>query len=370
MHRLRGLHSGVPGECDLRRGRPAGQPAGLHQAECRAGAGRRLEEHHQAQAGAAGRRGMEGQDRQDRGVDPLSAAPAIVETDALIVGAGPVGLFQAFQLGLLEIGCHIVDALPRAGGQCVELYGDKPIYDIPGTPLTTGRGLVDSLLQQVAPFRPAFRFGEQVATLARQPDGRLQLGTTGGTSFLARTVFIAAGVGAFVPKRIPLEGIERLEGSRLFYHPESLERFAGQSVVVLGGDQAALDTALRLGAAARQVTLVHRRDVFQADDATLATLRERIAAGAIELRIGQPAGFDDGVLRLATPEAQTLELTFDALVGCLGISPRLGPIADWGLALERKQLPVDTEQYQTQEPGVFAVGDINTYPGKKKLIVC
>ena len=149
-----------------------------------------------------------------------------VETDALIIGAGPVGLFQAFQLGLLEISCHIVDALPRAGGQCVELYGDKPIYDIPGTPMTTGRGLAESLLQQIAPFKPQFHFGEQIATLARQQDGRLLLATSRGSSFLAKTVFIAAGVGAFVPKRIAVEGIERLEGTRLFYHPDTLDRFA------------------------------------------------------------------------------------------------------------------------------------------------
>jgi thioredoxin reductase (NADPH) len=152
---------------------------------------------------------------------------APIETDALIIGAGPIGLFQAFQLGLLEIASHIVDALPRAGGQCVELYGDKPIYDIPGTPYATGRGLVDSLLQQVAPLGPTFHFGEQVATLQAQADGRWLLGTSAGKSFLAKTVFIAAGVGAFVPKRIALEGIERFEGTRLFYHPDSLERFVG-----------------------------------------------------------------------------------------------------------------------------------------------
>ena len=293
-----------------------------------------------------------------------------VETDALIIGAGPVGLFQAFQLGLLEISCHIVDALPRAGGQCVELYGDKPIYDIPGTPLTTGRGLAESLLQQIAPFKPQFHFGEQIATLARQDDGRLLLATSRGSSFLAKTVFIAAGVGAFVPKRIAVEGIERLEGTRLFYHPDTLDRFAGLSLIVHGGDEAALDTALALAPLAKKVTLLHRRDVFQADEATVRTLRERIAAGAIHLQIGQPVGFDDTQLQVATPDAQTVALPFDALIGCLGISPRLGPVAEWGLALERKQVPVDTEKFETRERGVFAVGDINTYPGKKKLIVC
>ncbi len=313
---------------------------------------------------------MERQDRQDLGVGALSATDSPTETDALIVGAGPVGLFQAFQLGLLEVSSHIVDALPHAGGQCAELYGDKPIYDIPGTPYATGRGLIESLLRQVAPLKPRFHLGEQVATLQRQPDGRLLLGTSAGNSFLAKTVFIAAGVGAFVPKRIALDGIERFEGTRLFYHPESLERFAGQTVVVNGGDDTALDSALALVGIARQVTLVHRRDGFQAEDDTVARLRTAVADGALNLVVGQIAGFDGETLMLAAPDASSVALPLDALVACLGISPRLGPIADWGLELQRKQVPVDTEKYETRERGVFAIGDINTYPGKKKLIVC
>lgn len=312
---------------------------------------------------------MERQDRQDFGARALSAQ-APIETDALIIGAGPVGLFQAFQLGLLEISFHIVDALPRAGGQCVELYGDKPIYDIPGTPVTTGRGLSESLVQQIAPFKPHFHFGEQVATLARQDDGRLLLTTSRNTAFLARTVFIAAGVGAFVPKRIAVEGIEELEGTKLFYHPDALDRFAGQRVVVNGGDDAALETALALVPFARHVTLLHRRDVFQAEDANVAALRTHVAARSIQLAIGQPSAFDDAHLQIITPDAQTVSVPFDALIGCLGISPRLGAIAEWGLELVRKQIPVDTEKFETRERGVFAVGDINTYPGKKKLIVC
>ncbi len=315
---------------------------------------------------------MEGQDRQDLGAGALTTPQIPIETDALIIGAGPVGLFQAFQLGLLEISCHIVDALPHAGGQCTELYGDKPIYDIPGTPGTTGRGLVESLLKQLAPFKPRFHLDEQIETLARQEDGRFLLATRHGRRFVARTVFIAAGVGAFVPKRIAVEGIEPLEGSKLFYHPApaALARFAGQAVVVNGGDDAALDTALALAGIAAQVTLVHRRDVFQAEEATVAALRERVAAGTIRLAVGQPAAVDDAGLTIVTPEARKVALPFDALIACLGISPRLGPIANWGLELVRKQIPVDTEKYETQERGIFAVGDINTYPGKKKLIVC
>ena len=313
---------------------------------------------------------MEGQGRQDLGAGALSQSPAPIETDALIIGAGPVGLFQAFQLGLLEISCHIVDALPAAGGQCVALYGHKPIYDIPGTPVTSGRELAQSLLAQVAPFKPVFHFGEQVATLERQADQRLLLGTSAGHRFLAKTVFIAAGVGAFVPKRIALDDIGRFEGRSLFYHPDSLDRFVGQAVVVNGGDDTALETAIALTAIARQVTLVHRRDGFQADEATVAAMRALVAEGRLGFQVGQPSGFDGQTLRIATPDASTVELPLDALVACLGISPRLGPIADWGFELERKQVPVDTEKYQTREAGVFAVGDINTYPGKKKLIVC
>lgn len=298
----------------------------------------------------------------------MSSTP--IETDALIIGAGPVGLFQAFQLGLLEIPCHIVDALPAAGGQCVALYGDKPIYDIPGTPITSGHELAQSLLKQVAPLKPTFHFGEQLATLERQADDRFLLSTSKGTTFLAKTVFIAAGVGAFVPKQIAIEGLAQFEGTQLFYHPETLSNFAGQSVVVNGGDDVALDTATQLVDIARHVTLLHRRDGFQASEPTVARFRALVADGKLGFRVGQPTAFDGQRLQVTTPDAQTVDLPLDALIACLGISPRLGPIADWGLALERKQIPVDTAKFETRERGVFAVGDINTYPGKKKLIVC
>jgi len=252
----------------------------------------------------------------------------------------------------------------------VKLYGDKPIYDIPGTPRTSGRGLAEALLAQIAPFKPQFHFGEQVATLAREPDDRLRLTTSAGKAFLAKTVFIAAGVGAFVPKHIALDDIARFEGTRVFHHPESLDRFAGQTVVVNGGDDSALETALSLAAIAKQVTLLHRRDGFQADEALVARMRAAVAEGRMHFVVGQPAAFDGSRLQVTTPDAQTLDVPVDALVACLGISPRLGPIADWGLELERKQVPVDTEKFETRERGVFAVGDINTYPGKRKLIVC
>lgn len=299
-----------------------------------------------------------------------SSSPTPVQTDALIIGAGPVGLFQAFQLGLLEIGCHIVDALPHAGGQCVELYGHKPIYDIPGTPATTGRALADALLQQIAPFKVPMHLGTQIDSLTREPDGRWHARTAAGQRFVARTVFIAAGVGAFVPKKLSLEGASAFEGRQLFYHPNDLQQFAGQRVVVQGGEEAAVEAALGLVGVAAEVSLLHRRDAFRGDDATVARLRAQIDTGAIRLVIGQPSAFDGRTLSVITPEDQALALALDALVVCQGISPRLGPIADWGLALERKQIPVDSARFQTTEPGLFAVGDINTYPGKRKLIVC
>ena len=298
------------------------------------------------------------------------SARAPIETDALIIGAGPIGLFQAFQLGLLEISCHIVDTLPHPGGQCAELYGSKPLYDIPGTPATTGNGLVDALLSQVAPFKPTMHLGEQIATLAREPDGRWRLGTDRGSDFLAKTVFIAAGVGAFVPRRVTIDGIETFEGSKLFYHPADLSRFAGQSVVVQGGDDAALNTALALVGQAAHVTLLHRRDGFQADPTLVAALRAHVANGTLSFVVGQPSGFDGSELEVTLPDTRIVSRPIDALIACLGISPRLGPIAEWGLELERKQVPVDTEKFETRAPGVFAVGDINTYPGKRKLIVC
>ncbi|MBC7392778.1 MAG: NAD(P)/FAD-dependent oxidoreductase, partial [Variovorax sp.] len=249
---------------------------------------------------------MERQDRQDRGAGALTTLGTPIETDALIIGAGPVGLFQAFQLGLLEISCHIVDALPAAGGQCVALYADKPLYDIPGTPVTSGRQLAQSMLQQVAPFKPEFHFGEQVATLERQADNRFLLSTSNGTAFLAKTVFVAGGVGAFVPKRIAIDGIAQFEGTRLFYHPESLTGFAGKMVVVNGGDDVALDTAIRLIDIAQRVTLLHRRDGFQAEEATVARFRMLVADGKLGFSVGQPTAFDEHRLQITTPDAQTV----------------------------------------------------------------
>ncbi|MBI5279114.1 MAG: NAD(P)/FAD-dependent oxidoreductase [Burkholderiales bacterium] len=299
----------------------------------------------------------------------------LTETDSVIVGAGPVGLFQVFQLGLQEIAAHVVDALPCAGGQCVELYGDKPIYDIPGIKVCTGRELVERLLDQLQPFKPQFHFSEVVSSVERQPDGRLLVGTSGGSQFLTKTLFIAAGVGAFLPRKLKVDGIDAYEGRGLFYRiPEGVD-VAGKRIVVTGDDDFALETAIQCVPRAASVALLHRRDSFRAGEDTLARMRALQAAGKLQVVIAQPAGFREhggklAALQVVDAAAKAHDLPLDLLYALLGISPKLGPVADWGLDLERKQVKVDTESFVTSEPGIFAVGDINTYPGKKKLIAC
>jgi thioredoxin reductase (NADPH) len=302
----------------------------------------------------------------------------IITTDALVIGAGPVGLFQAFQLGLQGIHTHVVDALSEAGGQCVELYPDKLIYDIPGVAQCTGRELTQNLLQQLAPFKPTFHFNQLVSQVERQADGRW-LVVTAEQHFLTRTLFIAAGVGAFVPKELKLEGLAAFLGHQLFYGTVPVQASAGQHVVIVGGDDTAVARAIALATEgphqAQSVTLLHRRDVFKACDEDLRQLAILRAALKINFQAGQISGINtqDSGLRsvtIITPEDQTLTLPLDTLMVCMGVSPKLGTLPQWGLAMERKQLTVDAASMATSEPGIYAIGDINTYPGKKKLIVC
>jgi thioredoxin reductase (NADPH) len=302
----------------------------------------------------------------------------MIQTDALIIGAGPVGLFQAFQLGLLEIKCHVVDSLPYVGGQCIELYPDKPIYDIPGTPRCTGRELVASLLKQLTPFEPPFHLDQEVSAVERQPDGRFRVDTSAGKRFLAQTIIIAAGVGAFQPKKLKLEGIEVFEGRQVLYRVPSSSGFAGQNVLVVGGDDAALSWAMRLATLdtdkPNTVTLLHRRDVFQADADIVALTEVLIKTGDLKFRVGQVTGLEASAGKMTAAHITGVDgaistLPVDTILLQLGLSPRLGPIANWGLELERRQLRVDTEKFATSVPGIFAVGDINTYPGKKKLLL-
>lgn len=302
-----------------------------------------------------------------------------IETDALIVGAGPVGLFQVFQLGLLNIKAHVVDALPHPGGQCMALYPDKPIYDIPGMLATTGKDLTASLLKQSAPMGAVFHLGQEVSAIEQRNDGRFDVQTSKGTLFVSKTIFIAAGVGSFQPRRLHLEGLAKFEGKQVFYSADESADFAGKNLVIVGGDETALEWALKLAdqgpMRAASVTLVHRRDNFQAAPATVARMRALHLSGAIKLLIGQPSAWHaqhDQLTQLdvTNTDGVSLQVPLDAMLVSLGLSPKLGPLANWGLDMERKQLRVDTEKFSTSVAGIFAVGDINTYPGKKKLILC
>ena len=305
-----------------------------------------------------------------------------IHTDAVIVGAGPVGLFQAFQLGLQDIRSHIIDALPHVGGQCVELYADKPIYDIPGIPVCTGRELVARLQTQVKPFEPTLHLNQEVTEVERLADGLLSVRTSASQHFICKTLFIAAGVGAFQARKLAVDGAADLEGKHVHYRLGDVARFAGQDVLVLGGEASAVAAALTLASEAntssqapRSVTLMHRRDVFAAEPMLLQAMHDAVATNQLRLLIGQPTALLSRsqhlhAVQVATPDGQTVEHTAQHLVACLGLSPKLGPIAHWGLAMERKQLVVNTETFATDVPAIFAVGDINTYPGKKKLILC
>jgi thioredoxin reductase (NADPH) len=312
----------------------------------------------------------------------IAAATAVaavpIETDAVIVGAGPVGLFQVFELGLLEIKAHIVDSLAYPGGQCIELYPDKPIYDIPAVPVCTGKELTDNLLKQIEPFGATFHFGQEVSTVERQDDGRFLVGTSKGARFLTKTIFIAGGVGSFQPRTLKVDGIERFDGTQLFYSVRQPARFAGKNIVINGGGDSALDWALNFvhegPHKAESVILIHRRDGFRAAPASVAKMKELCDAYEMQFIVGQITGFEaDGEhlarIKVTGADGVTRLVPLDVLLVFFGLSPKLGPIADWGLGLDRKQLVVDTEKFQTNVPGIFAVGDINTYPGKKKLIL-
>ena len=299
-----------------------------------------------------------------------------IETDALVIGAGPVGLYQVFQLGLLEIKCHVIDALPYPGGQCIELYPDKPIYDIPGMPRTTGRDLTANLLEQIKPFAAPIHLGQTVSQIAALPDGRFQIESSQGQHFIAKVIIIAAGVGAFQPKLLKVAGLEKFQSTQLFYQGQSSDAEAGQHVLIVGGDDAALECAATVAAAdqAKSVTLLHRRDVYQAAPELIEKVHALQTTKALKLMVGQVTGFNEEqgsmvAIHVTGVDGRTEAVPTDKLMVYLGLSPKLGPIADWGLAMDRKQIAVDTAKFATSVPGIFAVGDINTYPGKKKLIL-
>jgi len=295
-------------------------------------------------------------------------------TDAVIVGAGPVGLFQVFELGLLGLRAEVIDSLPQIGGQCTELYPEKPIYDIPAIPVCTARELIERLSEQIRPFAAGFHLGQEVTRVARRQDGRFDVETSRGSRFDAGSVVIAGGVGAFQSRRLAVPGAERHEGSRVHYRVRDRDLFRDRDVVILGGGDAALDWTLALTESARSVVLVHRRSEFRAAPASVARLLALRDAGQLDFLEGQvravieTAGELSGV-HVTTPDGLTRAVGLDHLLVFWGLHPKLGPIAEWGLTLNRKTISVDTARFQTNIPGIFAVGDINDYPGKKKLIL-
>jgi thioredoxin reductase (NADPH) len=297
-----------------------------------------------------------------------------IQTEVVIVGAGPAGLFQVFELGLLGIKCCILDSLKTPGGQCTELYPDKPIYDIPALPICGAQELVDRLMQQIKPFGAQFFLGEEALQVIKQDSGRFRVVTSAGTVFDAGAVVVAGGVGSFQPRRLSVEGVEAFEGKQVHYKVASAAAYHGKRLAVFGGGDSALDWVMDLAPKAASFTLIHRRSEFRGAPASVAKMHELVAAGKVR--------FIEGV-------AQSLRLANDAIVGIdikgndgavhpvdaeqllvfFGLAPKLGPIGEWGLELDKRAIKVDTEKFESNIPGVFAIGDINTYPGKKKLIL-
>lgn len=296
-----------------------------------------------------------------------------IETDAVIIGAGPVGLFAVFELGLVDIKTHVIDILDKPGGQCAELYPEKPIYDIPGLPIVTGQGLTESLMAQIKPFGAAFHLGQRVDALQKMEDGRFLLVTDTGTQFVTKVVVIAAGGGSFTPKRPPLANIESFEGTSVFYSVRRMDDFRDKDVLVVGGGDSALDWTLNLQPIARSLTLLHRRDDFRGAPHSVEQMRSLVRDNKIALVIGQMGGLEgeNGNLAAVTVKTKDGEVRYpcNRLLPFFGLTMKLGPVADWGLNLQENLIPVGTERFETSTPGIFAIGDINSYPGKLKLIL-
>ena len=300
----------------------------------------------------------------------------MIKTDVVIVGAGPCGLFQVFELGLLGLKAEVVDSIRQPGGQCTELYPDKPIYDIPAVPVCTGQELTDALLKQIEPFSPGMHLGQEVQVLRRQDDDTFFVETSKGTRFNARAVVIAAGVGSFQPRPLRVPDAADYEGKSLHYRVRDPEMFRGKRLVILGGGDSALDWVLELADSAERITLVHRRDEYRAMPDSVTKMKKLVADGTMDEITSAKAKAlrgADGQLSsivIQPKEGDAVEVGADHVLVFFGLAPQLGPVADWGLDINRKTINVDTEKFETSEPGIYAVGDINFYPGKKKLILC
>ena len=298
----------------------------------------------------------------------------VITTDVVIIGAGPCGLFTVFELGLLDIRCHVLDILDRPGGQCAELYPEKPIYDIPALPLVTGAELTHRLMEQAKPFKPEFHFNQMVTSLVKRGESDFELKTDGDLVFNCKVVVIAAGGGSFMPKKPPIPGIEAYEGSSVFYSVKKMEAFRGKDVLIIGGGDSALDWVNNLQPITNSMTLLHRRDEFRAAPDSVNKMRELVAAGHMQLKIGQVTGLAGADGKLASAQVKAADgamsdVICNTVLPFFGLTMKLGPVADWGLNLNENLIAVDTEKFETNVPGIFAVGDINTYPGKLKLIL-
>ena len=297
-----------------------------------------------------------------------------IKTDVLIIGAGPCGLFAVFELGLLDMKTHVVDILDKIGGQCAELYPEKPIYDIPGIPMVTGQGLTEALMEQIKPFNPTFHLNEMIQSVEKIGDPLFRVTTDAGKVFETKVVVIAAGGGSFQPKRPPVPGIEAYEGSSVFYAVRKMEQFRDKELLIVGGGDSALDWTLNLHPLAKRITLLHRRDDFRAAPHSVEQMRKLVAEGKMDLKIGQVTALEgeNGVLKGAQikgADNSMSAISCDTILPFFGLTMKIGPVAEWGVKLESNLIPVDTEAFETNIPGMFAIGDINTYPGKLKLIL-
>ncbi|MCJ8324672.1 MAG: NAD(P)/FAD-dependent oxidoreductase [Rhizobiales bacterium] len=296
----------------------------------------------------------------------------IIETDVVIVGAGPVGLFAVFELGLIDMKCHLIDILDKPGGQCAELYPQKPIYDIPGFPIISGDGLTKGLLEQAAPFEPEYHFSRMVSSLEKQADGTFIVKTDADDIFHCKVVVIAAGGGSFMPKKPNIPNIEIYEGKGVAYSVREMEVYRGKDLVIVGGGDSALDWTVNLEPIAKSVTLIHRRDGFRAAPDSVNKMRALSEAGKITFKLGQVSELigENGLSQVVIKNKAEFEtIDCNALLPFFGLTMKLGPIADWGLNLERNLIPVDTEKFQSSVEGIYSIGDINSYPGKLKLIL-